>query len=152
MSRPARESLRLALAKVHVAKKRLGLDDGVYRAILKRVTGKESAAKLDAAELGRVLDEFKAMGFREGNSFTATLDDFTDQEPQARLIRALWADCVAHGVIRDASERALRRFVRRTARVDSIQWLGPREANAVIEGLKAMKARDAHKIKTQLEG
>jgi phage gp16-like protein len=135
----------MARAKVHVAKKRFRLDDETYRAMLKRVTGKSSSADLDAAELGRVLDEFKRLGFTEGNSFTKSIDDFDDPEPHARLIRALWADCVAAGVIHDASERALRKFIRRVARVDTIQWLDSRQANKVIEALKSMRARGGQK-------
>jgi hypothetical protein len=88
-----------------------------------------------------LLDEFTRLGFREGNSFTTKLSDFSYGEPQARLIRAYWSDCKAAGAIRDSSEKSLRRFIQRTAKVDDIRWLTALDANKVIEALKAMKTR-----------
>jgi len=55
----------------------------------------------------------------------------------------LWADLSALGALRDPSEKALRRFVKRVAKVDSLAWLGPHEANAVIEALKQWRKRAA---------
>jgi phage gp16-like protein len=134
------------LGKIHVAKKRLGLDDDTYRLIIARVcAGKTSAAGLDEAERGALLDEFKRLGFREGNSFTTKLSDFTDRQPQVRLIRGLWADCKALGVISDASEKALRKFVKRQTGKEALQWLTAIDGNKVVEGLKVMKSRAVRK-------
>jgi phage gp16-like protein len=134
------------LAKIHLGKKRLGLSDDVYREIIARVcNGKMSAGDLDETERGKLLDEFKRFGFIEGASYTTKLSDFDDREPQARLIRALWADLTAIGALHDSSEKALRNFIKRTAKSDSIIWLTAQQANAVIEGLKAMKARAGHR-------
>jgi phage gp16-like protein len=133
------------LGKIHIGKKRLGLDDETYRLIIARVCGKSSAAELDQAERGALLDEFKRLGFLEGGSYTTRLEDFQDREPQAKLIRALWADLEAFGALADASEKALMNFVRRVGKVDRIEWLTPLQANACIEGLKAMKARAGYK-------
>ncbi|HLW69823.1 MAG TPA: regulatory protein GemA [Candidatus Binataceae bacterium] len=132
------ETMRRAeLGKIHVGKKRLGLDDTTYRGIIARVCdGKTSAAELDERERRALLDEFKRLGFREGASYTKSLDEFDDREPQAKLIRCLWADLAALGALRDPSEKGLRRLVKRVAKVDSLAWLGPQEANAVIEALK----------------
>jgi hypothetical protein len=89
---------RAEIAKIKIAQKRLCLDDEVYRAIIERVcNGKRSAADLDETERGALLDEFKRLGFREGGSYSAKLDDFDDREPQPRLIRALWSDLKALG-------------------------------------------------------
>ena len=136
---------RAALAKVHIAKARLRLDDQTYRSVIARICGgKTSAGDLDEAELGRLLDELKnAFNFREGVSFTKKLSDFPDSEPQARLIRALWSDLVALKIIRDGSEKALRRFAERTTKVASLKWLTATDANKIIEALKAMKKRGA---------
>lgn len=51
------------LAKVHIAKKELGLDDGTYRDVLRRVTGKTSAADLSKEKLEAVLAEFVRLGW-----------------------------------------------------------------------------------------
>jgi hypothetical protein len=136
---------RAALAKVHIAKTRLRLDDQSYRSVIGRVCGgKTSAGDLDEAELGRLLDEFKnAFNFREGVSFTKKLSDFPDTEPQRQLINCLWTDLAALKIIRDGSEKALRKFVERTTKIAQLRWLTAGDANKVIEAMKAMKARGA---------
>lgn len=45
------------LAAIHVAKAKLKLDDATYRALLARVTGKNSASELDAHQRSEVLRE-----------------------------------------------------------------------------------------------
>jgi len=146
-ARKSEDAMRRAeLGKIHIGKTRLKLDDATYRGIIARICGgKTSAGDLDERERHALLDELKRLGFREGGSYTRSLDQFDDREPQAKLIRCLWADLAALGALRDSSEKALRRFVKRVAKVDSLTWLGPLEANAVIEALKAMKARCGHK-------
>jgi phage gp16-like protein len=133
---------RAAIAKIHLLKKHARLDDETYREMMGRIcNGKRSAADLDQAERSALLDEFKRLGFVEGNVHAAKLDDFGDMEPQARLIRALWADLAKIGALRNSSETALRRLIKRVANVDSINWLDAHQANAVIEALKCMKQR-----------
>lgn len=133
---------RAEIAKIHVLKKHAGLDEATYRAMMARTcNGKTSAADLNQAERSALLDEFKRLGFFEGNAHAAKLDDFSDVEPQARLIRALWADLAKVGALRNSSETGLRRLIKRLTRVDSINWLDAVQANSVIEALKSMKAR-----------
>jgi phage gp16-like protein len=50
------------LARIHMAKKELGLDDEAYRDLLKGITGKESAANLDARERILVLQAMTRLG------------------------------------------------------------------------------------------
>lgn len=52
------------LAKIHLAKKQLGLDDDTYRAILARVCGVKSAADLNARQMPLVLQEFQRLGWK----------------------------------------------------------------------------------------
>ena len=133
---------RSELAKIHLARKRLGLDDETYRTVVARVCGgKTSAGDLDQGERGKLLDEFKRLGFIEAGSYTTSIADFDDREPQARLIRCLWADLKAVGALHDSSEQALADFIRRATKVDSIRWLTAQQANVVIESLKQWKER-----------
>ncbi len=55
---------RADLAKIHIARKDLGLDDDDYRALLRRVTGMHSAGSLEEDERGRVLAELAKLGWR----------------------------------------------------------------------------------------
>lgn len=52
------------MAKIHIAKKELGLDDGTYRDVLWRVTGKRSCKKMLIGELEAVVKDMEASGFK----------------------------------------------------------------------------------------
>ena len=52
------------LAKIHVAKAQLGLDDDTYRALLARIAGVRSAKELNKRQIGAVLAEFERLGFK----------------------------------------------------------------------------------------
>lgn len=52
------------LAKIHLAKKQLALEDDEYRAIMLSVTGKQSAGELDWQGRKRLIDHFKKLGFK----------------------------------------------------------------------------------------
>jgi len=130
---------RAELAKIHCAAKAMGLDDETYRAMLLKITGKDSSAKLDARQRGAVLDELRRLGFRS----PATLDpNQRPGEPQERLALALWRDLAELGVLDDPSQAGLRRFAKRTCGIDSLHWADALAMNKVIEGLKAWRARE----------
>ncbi|WP_244903126.1 phage protein GemA/Gp16 family protein [Simonsiella muelleri] len=64
MARMTYEQRRQGLiAKIHVAKTQLALDDDNYRAILQRVTAKSSCAEMNLQELQRVMAEMERLGF-----------------------------------------------------------------------------------------
>lgn len=127
------------IAKVHIAKKELGLDDDTYRAVLERVTGKTSSAKCSDAQLADVLAHFKAEGFK---AVSKPRSKPVSSTPHAAKIRSLWISLYELGLTADASERALAAFVSRQAKVDRLEWLTPAQAYKVIEALKAWATRD----------
>lgn len=51
--------------KIHIAKEQLGLDDFVYKEMLKNITGKESTANMNWKELDAVVVHLKSVGFKE---------------------------------------------------------------------------------------
>ena len=51
--------------KIHIAKDQLGLDDFVYKQMLKNVTGKNSTADMNWRELDAVVAHLKTVGFKE---------------------------------------------------------------------------------------
>jgi phage gp16-like protein len=123
------------LAKVHVAKKQLRLDDDTYRDLLARTTGQRSAAGLTDRQLVAVLDALKAAGWQAPASKAMG-------KPHVAKVLALWADMCAQGIPRDASDAALTSFVKRMTGIDRIEWLTVPPASKVIEGLKAWRARE----------
>jgi phage gp16-like protein len=54
------------LARIHLAKKELGLDDEAYRALLKAETGASSSADLDSRGRWKVLMAFSRLGWKGG--------------------------------------------------------------------------------------
>ena len=56
---------RARLARIHLAKKTLALDEDTYRDLLARVTGQRSAADMTAQQHAEVLAEFARLGFRD---------------------------------------------------------------------------------------
>jgi phage gp16-like protein len=131
-----------AIAKVHVAQKALALDDGTYRALLARVTGKRSCAAMTDAELAKVIEEFRRLGWRDvpraprraGGRALA-------MGPTARKIRALWLSLWHLGELTDPSEEALAAFVRRTTAVEALQWIDSVQAATVIRALLGWQER-----------
>jgi len=59
----AKDTRRTDLAKIHIAKKQLGMDEDTYREMLRSVAGVDSAGKLTAAGRRKVLDHLAAAGF-----------------------------------------------------------------------------------------
>lgn len=52
------------LAKIHIAKSQLGLDEDTYRALLARIAGVRSAKDLGPRQVGLVLAEFQRLGWK----------------------------------------------------------------------------------------
>ncbi|KHA57142.1 hypothetical protein NM74_07970 [Aeromonas hydrophila] len=52
------------MAKIHIAKAQLGLDDAEYRALLGRVAGVSSAKDLNPRQMGAVLAAFEKLGWQ----------------------------------------------------------------------------------------
>ncbi|WP_333822836.1 gp16 family protein [Pinisolibacter sp.] len=128
---------RALLAKVHIAKKDLALSDENYRAILVRITGRESSADCSEPQLVALLAEFRRLGWKPkpgkgGSGF---------DKPHVRKIYALWREAGVVGAIDNASKEALRAFVARQTGKDAPEFCSPSEANKVSEGLKAMIRR-----------
>jgi len=148
--RGAMSSRNPMLAKVHIAKKELGLDDETYRDILVRVTGKSSSAGLSDRQLDAVLAEFKRLGWKPKKS--AAPHRPASAKPHVRKVFAIWEDICRQGIPVIANRAGLSAFVQRMTKTEQRpaglsdpEWLSPAEANRVIEGLKAWRARELAK-------
>lgn len=129
---------RAMLAKIHIAKKQLALEDDSYRAMLMRVTGEASSATCTPAQLEAMLGEFKRLGFTAEQPKHPRSD-----KAYVRLIYGVWGDLKPY--LTEHSHTALRAFVRRQTGQDAPEFLSPEDANLVIEGLKAWLAREQNK-------
>lgn len=131
-----------ALAMMHVAKRHLGLDDDTYRAVLLRVTGKNSSKDMTGRERQAVLEEFRRQGFkpaskpreRAGKSLSG---------PYAKKAQALWIALWNLAAIEDKRDAALLAFVCRQTGIQRTEWiLDAKHGRAVIEALKSWCTRE----------
>ena len=130
---------RAMLAKVHVAKKELGLDETLYGDVLFRETGHSSSANCSDAELTRLLDAFKRMGFQaKPKQPRSRIAD----HKTARKARALWISLGYLGAIDNVSEKALEAFAKRQLGCERMQWADQNMMFRLIEALKAMALRE----------
>lgn len=131
---------RRELAMIHIAKKQLGMAEESYRAILWTIARVESAGDLDWAGRKQLLEHLKKCGFKARPPKRAGGRE-VEESPQAKMIVALWLELHNAGVVKDPSDRALNRWVKRMTGVDSLRWLKPQQMNSVVEALKKWSDR-----------
>jgi phage gp16-like protein len=137
------------IAKLHVAKKALALTEESYRDVLRRVTGRDSAAAMTEPQIEAALKEFKRLGFKD-----TPRRGPTSKHAQIRMIHGVWSDICALGIDADDHAAALRAFCARQTRtavnpqgVSAPEFLDSVQANRVLEGLKAWRTRLRHAAK-----
>lgn len=130
MSHPA------MLAKLHIARKELGLQEAEYRALLARITGADSARGLSDAQLDKVLVEMKRLGWKPRPSRRPP-----SHRPEVRKIYALWRALAHAGRIGRGAD--LRKWVKEHFDVDDPEFIPGDQARVAIERLKAWQRRPA---------
>lgn len=151
---------RALLAKVHIGKKELGLDDDTWRDLVERVFNTRSVAGLSSDQLTILVEELKKKGFqqkprasqREGIANPIDVPRETINGPNAGVIgklRALWLSLYHLGIVSDPKDSAIEAFVRRQtlktnngAGVTKLRWLPQAHAYLAIEALKSWATRE----------
>lgn len=129
---------RTLIAKIHIAKKDLAMDDETYRDVLVRVTGKNSCKKMTLNELKMVIKDLKRLGFtvkqtaEHGRKPTTT----PDREAMLSKIGAMLADTglhwhYAHGM------------AKKMFGVDMVHWLDAEKMYKVVQALAVYQKRHA---------
>ncbi|WP_416305183.1 gp16 family protein [Neptunicella sp. SCSIO 80796] len=145
MTTPIQQSRSRLIAKVHIAKQQLGLDDATYRSVLEQVTGKTSAAKLRPLELHNVIKHFETVGFKSKKPSKRRMSppSGTGQVAEVDKIRAIWITMAKQGFVRDGSEAALDAYVKRMSAkfnrgkgIESVSWLTDHIAAQILESIK----------------
>lgn len=126
MSHPA------MLAKIHIARKELRLQEAEYRALLQRVGKVASAKDLSEKAAIAVIAEFKRLGWQPKESTRPP-----SERAEVRKIYALWGALHSGPVDRDA----LRAWVKGRFKVSAPEFLKPAQARDAIEQLKAWQRR-----------
>ena len=131
------------LRLIQVAKKRLGLVDDDYRAVLWRVARVRSSKQLDDTSFDRVMAEFQRLGFESDFSkenfgrrhFTMATAN------QVAFIRDLWSRCTEG----QGTDVGLDAWIEKRYPVSSLRFLPAQKANRVISALKGWLKRKQEK-------
>jgi phage gp16-like protein len=132
---------RALLAKIHLAKKMLGLIDDDYRAILSDVVGVVSAANATDAQLDRLAAHFQSIGFKPVTRAGPNTKAKGADHPVAKKARAMWISLYHLCAIDSPDEGALEAFACRQLGVVKFQWADQTQGFKLIEALKAMAER-----------
>ena len=132
------------LAKIHIAKKELGLTEEAYRDLLRGQFKVDSAALLTPGKVARLLQHFQRLGWKpktQGQVSRGQSNMAVPADGQSKKVQALWITLHQAGVVRDGSDQAMLNFVKRLTGRDRLQWCSTEQKSDVIQALKAMAAR-----------
>jgi hypothetical protein len=135
------------LSLIHLAKKSIDLPDDAYRILLDGAAGVNSAADIQYEyQFNAVMKAFENLGFKSAShsGIKKTRPRWTDEwggtEDQRAKIEVMWQTCA-----RNKTEKALRLFIKRIARVDHPRFLNVQLARKVILALEVMARKNAKK-------
>ncbi len=132
-------------AKIHIAKQELGLDDETYRDVLKWKFNVSSSKDLKPRQVIVLLNHFKARGWKPKAARKAKPQQSRSKmasDPQSKKIRALWITMHQEGLVKNPSETALARYIKRMTGVDRLEWCTSAQKHRLIEALKKWHERD----------
>lgn len=121
----------------------LGLTDEDLHGVVYRETGKESMKQLTQGEITTVARVLQNMKDSAGWGNQSKRTDEGGNPTTERQRRKIYALCEELGWNDDP--RRIQGFVKRVAHVDRLEWLGSGGCEKVIEGLKAILARENRK-------
>lgn len=125
-------SHRDMLAKIHIGKKELALEEAEYRALLQRVGRVASARDLSDKDAEAVIVEMKRLGWKPKTSTRPPAE-----RADLRKLYALWG--ALHSGEPDRA--GLRNWVQTRFKVSAPEFLKPDTCRLAIEQLKAWQKR-----------
>lgn len=124
----------MSLAKIHIAKSQLGMDDDVYRELLARVAGVRSAKDLSPRQVGRVLAEFERLGWQPKATAKGKAQGRTAPNPAAereKLVGKIKAQLTEAGRPWEyVDAMALRMF-----KVERVEWCDTDQLRRLVAAL-----------------
>lgn len=128
------------MAKIHIGKKELHLDDDTYRDVLWRVTGKRSCSDMTIAQLQDVVKDMESRGFKPKAAKThgKKPDVITRRKNLMSKIEAILADMGLHWNY--AHGMADKMF-----QIKRLQFLSDNQLYKVTQALSVHQRREAKK-------
>ena len=135
---------RRDLAKIHIAKKQLGMSDTAYREMLGSVAGATSAADLDGPGRSKVLVHLKKCGFRpvykSARKPIKRRSAAKGREPLLAKVRAILTDLRLPWKYADS-------MAKKMFKVDRVHWLEPDQLHKLTIALIYHQKRARGKAK-----
>ncbi|WP_079542120.1 gp16 family protein [Cardiobacterium hominis] len=128
------EHRRAMIAKIKIAQKALAMNDDSYRALLTRVTGKDSAAALEKREMEAVLREMQRLGWKPVNPQGARPRVASEKDRTLAKIGAILKELnlswnYAHGMAKAMFAR------------ERVEWLDAAELHKLMQALAVYQRR-----------
>lgn len=117
------------IAKIHIGKSQLGLDDEIYRQLLVNTTGKISCAEMTEAELNAVLFAMTKKGFKVRSKFWG--NRAAPREDKKIYLAKITALLAKHGLTKEYADG----IAKRSFKVDFVHWLQPWQLKKVVQML-----------------
>jgi len=136
---------RKLLAKIHIARQQLSMQDDDYRALLARVAGVRSATELGPRQIGAVLREFERLGFQSAPSpkTKGKPHNFNQLREEITKIEALLADLGLPWSYADS-------IAKRMFKIERCSWLkSPQHFEGIIAALHVEQKKQ--RLKAELE-
>jgi len=140
---------RRILAKLHIAKKALGLDDEDWRDLLERMTGHRSARELTEEHLRPLQRELRRLGWdgwllRRDEVPTLKYEELGDRKgmpnaAQLRKLDALFNTIPGWATINP--QAAMRAFLKKRFRVEDIRFLDLRKYEIALKAVREIRTR-----------
>ncbi|MFK5892853.1 MAG: regulatory protein GemA [Pseudomonadota bacterium] len=125
------------LGVIHIAKKKLGMTEEEYRALLNGVAGVDSSKDLDELGFDAVMQRFAKLGFK--SSFRKKQYGYREgmaTPDQLQYIRYLWSQYTG-----DYNESSLNHFVENKFGITNLRFLTIDKVGKIISALRAMSNR-----------
>ncbi|MCR6480505.1 regulatory protein GemA [Variovorax sp. ZS18.2.2] len=115
------------------------MDELTYRTMLRAAGGADSTKDMGIPALERVLARARKVRFVVRHIGFGRRRQ--DTRPEARKVRALWLFLHALGQVKNPSEEALARYVKRIAYIDDMHWADSLVMRRLIETMKKWAMR-----------
>ena len=124
---PKKDNRKAITARIHIAKKELGLDDETYRAMLQQATKHSSCADMHISDLYRVMEHLKQLGYKPAaRKFGKRPNPAKDKAALMGKVEALLADRKLHWNYAHA-------MAQRMFKVEKVDWLDRDRLVAALE-------------------
>ncbi|MDY0212578.1 MAG: regulatory protein GemA [Desulfuromonadaceae bacterium] len=138
------------LAKIHIAKKDLGLDDATYRAAISMISGgkTDSSAKLNAPQRRDLVEHFKALGWqpkparKAGKGKPRNMQWSSKQTSRAAQLKKIEALLTIGGKSWAYGDA----LAKRICKVDKIAWVESSELYKIITALRKQAQREGWEL------